>query len=243
VLIPLEEKVQIVRRLVEERMKRSLLGRFLLPEVSDMSVEEAMGSPEATIVTIVEAYHNLRSIGASATEALTAIEKFRSSLAPGQMPRGCTLEDYVKYRVRLEHKRGVQMRDPEISRACSVTSGLIERFFPPKQEKFHPDFILRLPEVGRYDRIYDGGDIQLLYFKNPRTIGPDTVECPHVIVVSDGKRPRMIVRVERDDQGYKLCSIMPDGNCTYYNDYAASLDQTGFVAKVIDLLEMQMRTA
>ena len=48
------------------------------------------------------------------------------------MPRGCGLEEYIKYRVRLEHRRGRQMSDWEISRAISVTTGVIERFFPPK---------------------------------------------------------------------------------------------------------------
>ena len=116
--IPLEEKVWFVRKLIEERAKRSLLGRFFLRDVSNMSAEEAMGSPEGTVVTIVDTYHDLGTNGAIATDALAAIEKFRSSIAPGWMPRGCGLEDYVKYRVRLEHRRGGQMSDFEIRRAC-----------------------------------------------------------------------------------------------------------------------------
>ena len=116
--IPLEEKVWFVRKLIEERAKRSLLGRFFLRDVSNMSAEEAMGSPEGTVVTIVDTFHDLRANGGSVAEALAAIEKFRSSIAPGWMPRGCGLEDYVKYRVRLEHSRGGQMSDFEIRRAC-----------------------------------------------------------------------------------------------------------------------------
>src|ERR1700738_3973491 len=130
-MIPLEEKVFIIRKLVEER-ERSPLARFFVPYLKDMSAQAAMASPEGTIVTIIDGYHHLRSTGDSATEALTAIERFRSTMFPGRMPRGCGLEEYIKYRVRLEHRRGRQMSDWEISRAISVTTGVIERFFPPK---------------------------------------------------------------------------------------------------------------
>jgi hypothetical protein len=66
--IPLEEKVWFVRKLIEERAKRSLLGRVFRRDVSNMSVEEAMGSPEGTVVTIVDTYYELRANGASAAE-------------------------------------------------------------------------------------------------------------------------------------------------------------------------------
>jgi hypothetical protein len=87
-MIPLEEKVFIIRKLVEER-ERSPLARFFVPYLKDMSPQAAMGSPEGTIVTIIEAYHDLRSTGDSPTEALTAIERFQSTYASRSNAGGC----------------------------------------------------------------------------------------------------------------------------------------------------------
>jgi hypothetical protein len=121
--VPLEEKVHFVRKLVEERLKGSLFGGFFSQNVANMTVEEAMGSPEGTIVTIVEIYHDLCASGALPVQALSALENDRSKMVPGQVPRAhmLGLEGYVKYRVRLEHSRGRQMSDSEITRACSAT--------------------------------------------------------------------------------------------------------------------------
>lgn len=92
--------------------------------------------------------------------------------------------------------------------------------------------------IDKYDHVYDGGEVRLLYFKNPPATGAYDIECPHCIVVTDGERPRMIVRFERDNHGCMLYSIMPNGDATYYSD-VPSLNEAGFVSKVIELFETQ----
>src|SRR5260370_25368810 len=102
--IPLDEKLWLVRKLLRERTKERLFGRLFL-NVQKMDDAVVMGTPEGTIVTIVETYHVLRRRGASATEAFAVIENHRSMLISGKMPNSADLYEYIKYRVRLEHKR------------------------------------------------------------------------------------------------------------------------------------------
>ena len=54
------EKLWLIRKLIEERTKGSLSARWFL-ELSDVDDVILMGSPEATIVTIVESFHVLRA--------------------------------------------------------------------------------------------------------------------------------------------------------------------------------------
>jgi hypothetical protein len=259
--IPLEEKVWFVRKLTEERAKRSLLGRFFLRDVSNMSVEEAMGSPEGTVVTIVDTYHDLRANGASAAEALAAIEKFRSSIAPGSMPRGCGLEDYVKYRVRLEHRRGGQMSDFEIRRACSMTLGMIEKFFTQQQtakaneekeeaaKTADPYFMSDLPhlDVNRDGGQFRSGDALLQYYENPRTTGSVVAgieppyKYPQVIVASDDQRPLVIIRTEQNALGKLfLCSLDANGRHANWGE-VTPMSRDDFVRRAGELL-LQMKS-
>jgi hypothetical protein len=54
------EKLWLIRKLIEERTKASLSARRFL-DLSDVDDVILMGSPEATIVTIVENFHVLRA--------------------------------------------------------------------------------------------------------------------------------------------------------------------------------------
>jgi hypothetical protein len=56
--IPLAEKLWLVRKLVEERTKQSLFGRLFL-NVQKVDDAVVMGTPEGTIVTIVDTYYLL----------------------------------------------------------------------------------------------------------------------------------------------------------------------------------------
>jgi hypothetical protein len=86
---PMSEKLWLVRKLIEERTKDGPFARWS-PNVSDLDEVTLMGSPEATIVTIVENFHLLREQGASAASAILAIEEQRSEplpiLGPGCRP-------------------------------------------------------------------------------------------------------------------------------------------------------------
>jgi len=133
--IPLAEKLWLVRKLLGERTKQGLFGRLFL-NVQNLDDTVVMRTAEGTIVTIVDAYYLLRKRGASLAAALAAIESNRTVLARGTMPSSADLDDYVKYRVQLEHTHERQMTDFEIFRATSVTSEFIEKFFDagPLQE-------------------------------------------------------------------------------------------------------------
>ena len=54
------EKLRLIRKLIEERTKGSLSARWFL-DSSDVDNVILMGSPEATIVTVVENFHVLRA--------------------------------------------------------------------------------------------------------------------------------------------------------------------------------------
>ena len=82
----------------------------------------------------------LREKGASNEAAVAAIEDHRSNLIPGNLRGSLALEDYVRYRVRLEHRSGRQISDRDISRACFLASALAEKFIAgDPQSKRRPD--------------------------------------------------------------------------------------------------------
>jgi hypothetical protein len=217
-----------------------------------------MGTPEGTIVTIVDAYYVLRKRGCSSAEAIAAIENHRSTLIPGKMPNGAHLDDYVKYRVRLEHSRGRQMSDFEIRRASSMTSEFIEKFFNagPIQERTteeatettHIYFMSELPhpDVNRADGVFRTGDVLLHYYENPRTIGSVAAgieppyKYPQVIVVSDDERPLVIIRTEQNALGgLFLCSLDANGRHANWGE-VTSMSRDNFVRRVGELL-LQMK--
>ena len=111
----------------------SLSARWSL-DLSDVDDVILMGSPEATIVTIVESFHVRREQGASAASALSAIEEQRSITLPRASQIGSDLEAYVRSRVRLEHRSGNQLSDRDISRACFLANALAERHLLQERE-------------------------------------------------------------------------------------------------------------
>jgi hypothetical protein len=236
---PPSEKLWLIRKLIEERTKGSL---FL--NVSDVDDVTLMGSPEATIVTIVETYHVLREQGVSAASALSEIEEHRSIMSPRASQIGSDLEAYVRNRVRLEHRSGKQLSDRDISRASFMANALVERHTlqerKPTQaakaedvpdqptgasEEHKPDFgfVCGLPNSGSQLLEYfksDQGE-EFYYYEHPKTIGeangfPSPYEYPQVIVVLNEKDdPILIVRSEQNPSGTLfLCSLDAKGTHT-----------------------------
>jgi hypothetical protein len=251
--IPLPEKMWLVRKLLGERTKQSLFGRLFL-NVQKMDDAIVMKAPEGTIVTIVEMYYVVRKAGASADEAFAIIENRRSMMRPSKMPPCATLDNYVTYRVRLEHREDRQMTDFEIFRATSMTSEFIEKFFgagPIQENTSETDaqtvniyFMSELPhpDVNRPDGEFKSGDVKLRYYENPRTIGSleagtePLYRCPQVVVVSDEKRPLLIIRSEQNAQGgFFLCSLDATGRHTNWGEIAL-LSRNDFVRKAGELL-------
>jgi hypothetical protein len=241
---PPSEKLLLIRRLIEERMKGSLFARWFL-NVGDADDVTLMGTPEATIVTIVETYHVLREQGASAASALSAIEEHRSIRSPRSSQIGSDLEAYVRSRVRLEHRSGKQLSDRDISRACFIANALAEKHISQESEPTQaaraehiPDqptgaseehkadfgFVCSLPESGSQELAGFYGLRQgygFIYFEHPKTIGetkgfPSPYEYPQVIVVfNEENNPILIVRSEQNASGTLfLCSLDEKGTHT-----------------------------
>lgn len=73
-------------------------------KLNQMSEFTVMGLPEATLVTIVETYTELRRRAWTDEAIFTAIERHRSTfVSEGRLPIPLTLQDYVLYRLGLEH--------------------------------------------------------------------------------------------------------------------------------------------
>jgi len=253
--IQYEKKLQLIRKLLEERSKRSMFLR-LFSNVQTMPDTVVMLTPEGTIVTIVETYYALRKAGASAAEALAAIENFRSMSTPGGTPNCSDLNAYVQYRVRLEHNRGRQMTDFEILRASSITSDFIEKFLgagpveevASEDKSAHPYFMSELPhpEVNHPAGVFRTGEAMLFYYENPRTIGSVAAgieppyKYPQVVVVSTDGRPFLIIRAEQNaSSGSFLCSLDANGRHSNWGEIT-SMSLEDFVRKAEEVL-MQMK--
>ena len=90
----------------------------MLGNINSLSESVLMGLPEATIVTIVETYWQLKGQGVSEEEILEKIENHRASLGDsGTLPSQLTLSNYIKYRLKLEHSQGAPISSAFIDEA------------------------------------------------------------------------------------------------------------------------------
>jgi hypothetical protein len=128
---PKRTKFGLIRDLIKERLRedRITAGMGLTPDMVDEQPDEVViGTPEATVVTIIETYHALRDAGASLSEALVAIEQHRNQFIPGRMPISASLSTYISYRVRLEHADGPNLPPASIARAIVEAT----KFYKPE---------------------------------------------------------------------------------------------------------------
>ena len=103
------DRLKLVRSFVKKRVIQDPIASLhgYSPEMVDqLPPAVLLGLPEATLVLIVESFAALRKLGASESEALKRIEAHRSAVAPGRMPASASLEQYVAYRLSLEHSGG-----------------------------------------------------------------------------------------------------------------------------------------
>lgn len=85
------------------------------PELVDQqSDQDVLGTPEATIVTIVESCIQLRRLGLPESEVLARIEKHRSMIGSDIMPSPLTLRSYIRYRVSLEYAHAAPVSDASL---------------------------------------------------------------------------------------------------------------------------------
>ena len=105
---PKPTKTEFIKLLLRQRLEADGVFEQWLDEFNQMTEFQVMGTPEATLVTIVETYSELRRRGGLTDEAIfTAIERHRSTPTEGgHLPNPLTLQSYVFYRVELEHGHG-----------------------------------------------------------------------------------------------------------------------------------------
>jgi hypothetical protein len=104
-------EIELIRNLAKTRVRNdpvtSVSGDVasILKGIKSFSEIELMGLPEATIVTIVKTYWQLKTEGLSDKKIFEAIENHRARFDDdtGILPSQSTLSNYIKYRVRLEH--------------------------------------------------------------------------------------------------------------------------------------------
>ena len=102
-------KIQLIKNLIRHRIKTTpaLNGVLSENEVDQLSDLVALGLPEGTIVTIVETWISLRRQGVTDGEIIRRIEHHRSSIGSSQLPVPLNLENYIAYRIRIEHESTV----------------------------------------------------------------------------------------------------------------------------------------
>lgn len=131
-------KLELIRGLLRRRVQKSLIAPFL-GNVDNLTEYELMGVPEATIVTIVETQLPLEASGLSEAEIFSAIESHRSSVGTGKIPKNLTLFKYVKYRLEIEHHRGISLRDDEIHFCINAASEFFPKFPGRSMPNCDPD--------------------------------------------------------------------------------------------------------
>jgi hypothetical protein len=252
--LPAEQKYGLIRKFLDKRIKENLLLRSL-GSVQSMSDVEVIGTPEGTIVTIVESFRVMRELGMSDDAIFAAMEAHRASLGRGRMPRNVDLTQYVRYRLRLDHNTGQQLTDDQISMVVTITENFIAKFCNehPSEDTNqtqtedshftpHPYFMSELPhpEANKPLGTFKSrrGDTSLRYYENPHTIGAivsgiaPAYRYPQLVVVSDEDSPLAIFRIEQNASGACfLCSLDANGKHDNYGQCSMT-DRDSFVKKV-----------
>ncbi|HMN50775.1 MAG TPA: hypothetical protein PKB01_01775 [Xanthobacteraceae bacterium] len=256
------QKLWLVRKLLSERISSSGFFARIFLKVDSMTDTVVIGTPEATVVSVVERYLVLRSMGLDDADAIAEIETYRSAIVAGRSRFSRKIDEYVRYRVRLEHKSGRQISDADILRAQRITQSFAEKLAESLEDELFknpeniskpstataaPLFMTELPVAHKNRPVatYKSGDLTMYYFESPITIGEDNTgasspyEYPQVIVVCDSKQPLLIVRIETGSHGSFLCSIDCNGSRTNL-EKMRPLSKDDFVKKVGEVL-MKMK--
>ena len=101
-----QSKENLIRTLVKKRVAGDVFADAVgaTPKaVDELAPEIVISLPEATIVSIVEAWTQGRSRQIPEEHVFQFIEAHRSMAAQGKPPASPTLNSYVSYRVNLEH--------------------------------------------------------------------------------------------------------------------------------------------
>lgn len=119
------DKILFIRNLVKRRiMNNSVITSMPPGNIDDLPDTMILGLPETTIVYIIDTYLLLRRQGSSENDALKAIENHRASFGDSEtLPSPLTLQNYIKYRLKIEHSGGVPISQKFINRAIKEAVG------------------------------------------------------------------------------------------------------------------------
>ena len=112
-------EMELIRNLAKTRVQNDPVASMsgdvasILRDIDSLPEIELMGLPEATIITIVKTYWQLKTEGLSDEKIFEAIENHRARFDDDTaiLPSQLTLSNYIKYRVRLEHHGDSIIRD------------------------------------------------------------------------------------------------------------------------------------
>jgi hypothetical protein len=100
-------KIDIIKKYVKKKIAADPSAPLTISSVDSMPETILMGLPEATLFWLVENYWLHKKQGFGDNDTFQAIENHRSKLAKtGILPTPLNLENYVKYRIKLEHQEG-----------------------------------------------------------------------------------------------------------------------------------------
>ena len=122
-------KMDLVRRMLKARLRADPIAALLGagPEVVDATNDvELMGTPEATIATIVETHATMKRQGVPEAQILELIENHRSMIGSDRMPSPLTLRSYIRYRVSLEHSASAPVSDASLDSSIQETRVFFE---------------------------------------------------------------------------------------------------------------------
>jgi len=113
-------KIELIKTLAKKRVQDDPIAS-MLGDIDKLSKTMFMSLPEATIVTIVETWAILKRQGFGEEDVLKRIEAHRASFGDyGDLPKPLKLENYIKYRLELEHDHDALISEEFIDYAIEV---------------------------------------------------------------------------------------------------------------------------
>lgn len=97
-----DKLANLIRELIKHRFAYMGLGDGFGGDVDALSFPRLMGTPEATLVTIIRTFDKL-SPSLGEPKALLRIEQHRSRMTSGVLPKPLNIQSYIKYRLLIEH--------------------------------------------------------------------------------------------------------------------------------------------
>ncbi len=127
-----QEEIGFIKSLVRERLEQAGVFEQWRKEFEEMDNFMVMGTPEATLVTIVKSYLLLKANAWEDREIFRRIEdERRLLLGSAPLPSPLTLHRYVRHRIDLEHRHAtVPLSDEFVARAIRKA---VSHFSTPRE--------------------------------------------------------------------------------------------------------------